>query len=379
MPQKEYDYIIAGMGCAGLSLAMHLIHSGSFRDKKILLADEAPKNKNDRTWCFWEKEPGLFESIVYRQWKQLWFYSDDFYKEFFIQPYRYKMIRGIDFYKYCYQEIKQHSNFEIIYGKIEKVFSEKETGIVIDGKPIYSQYVFNSILFQKPTLKDDQHWLLQHFKGWKIKTEGVTFDYHVATLMDFRIPQQYGTSFCYLLPFSATEALVEYTLFTPSLLNEQEYEAGLKNYIENILHISDYTITENEFGVIPMTNYKFPTHQNNIINIGTAGGQTKGSSGYTFYFIQKHSKALVDCLIKTAKPFIAKPSPKFQFYDSVLLHILANNTLPGKDIFSTLFEKNKVQNVLRFLNNESSLLQDAQIIASLPTLPFLRAAIKQYF
>jgi lycopene beta-cyclase len=152
----------------------------------------------------------------------------------------------------------------------------------------------------------------------------------------------------------------------------------LKDYIENTLHIKDYTITEKEFGVIPMTNYQFPTHQANIINIGTAGGQTKGSSGYTFYFIQKHSRALVNSLYKTAKPFIATPPRKFHFYDSVLLHILANNTLQGKDIFSTLFEKNKVQNVLRFLNNDSSLLQDAQIISSLPTLPFLKAALKQY-
>lgn len=378
MSQKQYDYIIAGMGCAGLSLAMHIIHSKKFSDKKILLVDEAPKNKNDRTWCFWEKESGLFESIVYRQWGHLWFYSDDFYKEFSIDPYCYKMIRGLDFYNYCYALIKQQSNFEILYRKVEKVFSQNESGIVAGGETIYSSYVFNSILFQKPVLNKKHHWLLQHFKGWTIRTEEQTFDHQVATLMDFRISQQYGTAFCYLLPFSATEALVEYTLFTPSLLEEQQYESELKNYIENILHINNYTITEKEFGVIPMTNFQFPTHQNNCINIGTAGGRTKGSSGYTFYFIQKHSAAIVDSLLKTGNPLVAKPSSKFHFYDSVLLDILANNTLPGKDIFSTLFEKNKVQNVLRFLINESSLLQDGQIILSLPTLPFLKAALKQY-
>lgn len=219
---------------------------------------------------------------------------------------------------------------------------------MLDGKTIYSQYVFNSILFEKPSLKEGQYWLLQHFKGWKIKVEENTFDHHVATLMDFRIPQQHGTAFCYLLPFSFTEALIEYTLFTPLLLKDQEYEAELKNYVENILHITNYTITEKEFGIIPMTNFQFPTHQNKIINIGTAGGRTKGSSGYTFYFIQKHSEMIVDSLRKTGNPFVAKPSAKFHFYDSVLLYILANNNLPGKDIFSTFFEKNKVQNVLTF-------------------------------
>ena len=55
----QYDYIIAGAGCAGLSLAVHMIHSGKFSDKKILIVDKDDKQKNDRTWCFWEKEPGL--------------------------------------------------------------------------------------------------------------------------------------------------------------------------------------------------------------------------------------------------------------------------------------------------------------------------------
>jgi len=63
---EKYDYIITGAGCAGLSLAMHMIHSGRFSDKKVLLVDKDPKRANDRTWCFWEKEEGLFQSIVYK-------------------------------------------------------------------------------------------------------------------------------------------------------------------------------------------------------------------------------------------------------------------------------------------------------------------------
>ncbi len=62
---QQYDYIITGAGCAGLSLAVRMIQSGKFANKKILLADADTKNKNDRTWCFWEKQEGLFEPIVY--------------------------------------------------------------------------------------------------------------------------------------------------------------------------------------------------------------------------------------------------------------------------------------------------------------------------
>ena len=62
---------------------------------------------------------------------------------------------------------------------------------------------------------------------------------------------------------------------------------------------------------------------------------------------------------------------------STLLHILKHNKLPGDQIFTRLFKKNKPQQVLRFLDNESSIGDELQIISSLPTLPFLKAALKQ--
>jgi lycopene beta-cyclase len=146
--QQRYNYIITGTGCAGLSLAMHLIRSGKFGDKKILLVDEREKNRNDRTWCFWEKETGLFEPIVYKQWEHLWFYGEEFYKEMPILPYRYKMIRGLDFYQYCFEQIRQQPNVHFLRGKVEDIFSENETGVVVNGNTIYADYVFNSILFE---------------------------------------------------------------------------------------------------------------------------------------------------------------------------------------------------------------------------------------
>ncbi|RYF77454.1 MAG: hypothetical protein EON98_16385 [Chitinophagaceae bacterium] len=144
--QEHYDYIITGTGCAGLSLAMHLIHSGKFADKRILLVDEAAKNKNDRTWCFWEKESNLFEPIVYKQWEQLWFFGEEFYKELSILPYRYKMIRGLDFYQYCFEQINGQKNFEFHSGKVESVFSGEKTGIVVDGRTVTADYVFKAVL-----------------------------------------------------------------------------------------------------------------------------------------------------------------------------------------------------------------------------------------
>jgi lycopene beta-cyclase len=290
----------------------------------------------------------------------------------------YKLIRGIDFYKYCFDLIGHQKNITIQFGEVQSLTStNKETSIVINGQKIYATYIFNSILFDKPVLKEKAYWLLQHFKGWIIETENPVFDPSQATLMDFRPDQKYGTAFVYCMPFTKTKALIEHTLFTKELLQAEQYDQELKNYIDQFLKISSYQIEEKEFGVIPMTNHRFPSRHHNIINIGTAGGQTKASSGYTFRFIQKHSAEIVKQLISTGKPFVPIVDKRFHFYDSTLLHILFHDTLPGRKIFTDLFKKNKPQHVLRFLDNESSVMDELKIISSLPTWPFLKAALRQ--
>ena len=337
------------------------------------------KNKNDRTWCFWETENDLFESIVYKRWGKMWFHDIGFSKLLDISPYQYKMIRGIDFYNYCFGIIQQQKNIDIVYGNVQSVRTENNKAILeLNGETIEADYIFNSILFEKPELKKNEHYLLQHFKGWTIKTATPAFNPEEATMMDFRVEQMDGTTFVYVMPFSETKALVEYTLFTKDLLEQHQYDEGLKKYINEILKINSYSLLEEEFGVIPMTNYKFISNQNRIIDIGTAGGQTKGSSGYTFKFIQKHSKAIVDQLIKTGNPLVSTFSKRFHFYDSVLLNVLAEKKLSAGQIFTPIIKKNIPQHLLRFMDNESSLSEDLKIISSLPVFPFLKAAIKTF-
>jgi lycopene beta-cyclase len=368
------------MGCAGLSLAVHMIQSGKFAGKKILLVDKEEKQQNDRTWCFWETDAGLFESIVYKQWSKTWFHGKGFSRMLELSPYTYKLIRGIDFYNYSLSLIQRHSNFEIRRGTITGLRNDNGQALAeVGNKRITADYIFNSILFEKPVLKKDEYYLLQHFKGWIIETEQPAFDLGEATLMDFRVSQEHGTTFVYVMPFLNNKALIEYTLFSEKLLEPAQYESGLKNYIADHLQTGNYKIAEEEFGIIPMTNHKFDAVNGRIVNIGTAGGQTKASSGYTFRFIQKHSARIVNSLIKKNNPFIAMPggAGRFRFYDSTLLYILKHNKLPGDEIFTRLFKKNKPQPVLRFLDNESSPADELKIISSLPTLPFLKAAWKQ--
>ncbi len=360
---------------------MRMIKSGKFTDKKILLIDKEPKTTNDRTWCFWEKQNGFFENIVYKKWNKLSFFSDDFSDTMDISPYEYKMIRGIDFYDHCFSEIAKHKNIDIYYGDLKSWRYHKEgfTFFIDDQQlDLPDAPIFNSI-YEPVENNSKTINLLQHFKGWVIETDESVFDPAIATLMDFRVPQEHGTSFVYTMPFSGARALIEYTLFSKELLPQQEYDDGLKSYINSFLKIKDYRVIDTEFGIIPMTTKKFDFYKRFAYNIGAAGGQTKASSGYTFQFIQKQSQTIVDHLIQ-AKDLQSMPRTpgRFRFYDKVLLDVLDKKRTSGKEVFTTMFKKNKPQQVLKFLDNESSLAEELKIISTLPTLPFLKAAFKQF-
>lgn len=359
-----------------------MLRNKSLANKKILLIDKEVKTKNDRTWCYWEREKGFFDEIVYKRWDKVSFLSNDFSSGLAIDPYEYKMIRGADFYNYCFSEINKNKNVEVVYGDVKGWEQEDEAIVLkIDDKQFrlidVGTQIFNSIYKPAPPRKGVIK-LLQHFKGWVIETAKPSFNPGEATMMDFRVHQQHGTTFAYVLPFSTTSALIEYTLFTKTMLDDEEYDKELRTYINDFLNIDDYIIKEVEFGVIPMTNEKLTFNGHNAWMIGTAGGQTKSSSGYTFQFIQKQSLEIVEYLAanKSLNDLPQTPA-RFRFYDNTLLHILFYDKLPGDKIFSQLFKKNKPQQVLRFLDNESSLQEELKIISSLPTWPFLKAAIKQ--
>jgi lycopene beta-cyclase len=360
-----------------------MIDAGLTAGKRILLIDKSSKQTNDRTWCFWEDKPGFFEPVVCKQWDQIWFHANRFSKQFAIAPYQYKMIRGIDFYTHCFNQIHQQPGIEIMNGTVRnQAVTGNRLEIIIDGQLHHfsATHVFNSLWNQEAVKEQKAIHLLQHFKGWMVETPDPFFKPGEATLMDFRVSQANGTTFVYVLPLSATRALVEYTLFSEKLLHHEVYTLGLANYLQDWLQLKDYRVAEEEYGVIPMTNAVFPWYQNGMYHIGTAGGQTKASSGYTFQFIQKQSAAIVQRLLQnTLQPAIqpGQALKKFNFYDSVLLRVLANNYSTGSQVFTSLFKNNRPQDIFAFLDNETSFLQDMRIIGSLPTLPFLKAAIKQ--
>ena len=391
---SKFDYIIAGAGCAGLSLAFYISISKdeNLKNKKILLIDKVPKKANDRTWSFWKDKniPFEFEEIIHKKWDNIYFFGEDFSKNIDISPYQYNTIRGIDFYDFTLKTIRQNPNIEIVYEEIiaiEEVgsvggFKLKPTMLLYAGKNVYhADFIFNSTnFFYETKKKEGYHYFLQHFEGWIVETKTDFFDEKTAHFMDFRVPQASKEArFCYILPFSPTKALIEFTVFSEDLLEKHLYKKELKNYIENIIQLTDYKIIEEEFGVIPMYDFAHKRQRGKqIVNIGTTGGQVKASTGYAFLRIQADAKAIVKALETTEKPFYKKiNTKKYQIYDSALLNIMANekdnNSLSIKKIFTILFKKLPINALFRFLDEKTTLLEDIKLMSKVPPMPFINA------
>jgi len=356
-----------------------MLSEPALQNKKILVIDRDPKTANDRTWCFWEKEEGFFGQIVSHRWSKFWFHNNEGSRLLETAPYVYKMIRGIDFYNYCLDKIRSHSNVEWIAGNVDSIHSNnKSTCAIVDGQKITAGRIFNSIPFPKPTT--GQQWrLLQHFKGWTIRSLEPAFNPAEATVMDFRVTQQQGACFFYVLPFTATQALVECTFFSGSTFPESVYTDLLIRYIRDTLKINDYVIMERELGVIPMTTAPLPQQEYFIRNIGAAAGLTKPSTGYTFQFIQDDSARIVSSLVHHLAPPAISSSRRFRLYDRILLNVLITQKLTGYDVFSSLFSNATAPDILAFLDNSSNLRQDYKIIRTLPKIPFIRAAANELF
>ena len=375
----KYDYIIAGSGCAGLSLLHKILQTPSLQNKSILVIDKDQKKSNDRTWCFWEKNPGPFESIVYAKWNKLEFLSTDFKKELNLESYTYKMIQGIDFYNFIINYAKKFKNVSFVQESINSIDNIDKKAVLKTTKNTYTaNYIFNSTNLFNPKI-NEKNSLLQHFKGWLIKTEKPVFNPEIGRLMDFRVSQENGATFVYVLPTSTTEALVEYTLFSPRVLEREVYTSELKKYIKEELGIDNYTLIHQESGVIPMSLEKFEQNpKQNVINIGTSGGYTKASSGYTFQFIQKNIKEIINNLVE-GNNLIQQTSFKNKYYqwtDRTLIDVLLSNKLTGKDVFTKMFQKVPAEKILAFLGNESSFLEDLKVFSSFPVKPFLTSGIK---
>jgi lycopene beta-cyclase len=354
---KEFDYIIIGGGCAGLSLAYELQIHKKLENKTLAIIEPRLEYKKDKTWSFWKVTDHNFEDCVKKNWQSFSINTSTSKKHLNCNIYPYQSIDSGLFYEKINKKLKENKN--IIFYKNIKDLSFKNA------------FIFNSIPIFK--INDNNFW--QHFCGVEIETKNNFFDDKIFNLMDFNCEQRNSTHFFYILPYSKSRALIETTwLSKMSDESQKDYDNQIKDYIENNLSLKDYKIIFKEKGAIPLF-HPSKIKEKNKINIGIAGGMTRLSTGYTFLNIQEHSKYIRQNIEKISITKVFKIEKKYQFLDKIFLRVLEINPNKMPDIFFKLFEGSP-KTAIKFLSNKSNYFEDLSIILRMPKWTFIKALFK---
>ena len=351
---KKFDYVIIGGGCAGLSLAYELEINNRLNDKTLAIIENRKEYKRDKTWSFWTVFDHNFDDCVIKSWNNFTINTSEISHELTNKKFPYQSIDSGKFYNKISSKLSSNSNVSF-YENLKEINSE-------------DSIIFNSV-FEKHLDKSN---LWQHFQGIEIETTNKIFDEEIINLMDFNCDQRNDVHFFYTLPFSKNKALVETTWLSDlEDLSLMDYDLQLENYIKNNLGIKNYKINFTEKGAIPLF---YPSIKNDkkVINIGSAGGMTRLSTGYTFLNIQEHSKYIVKNIDKINEVKIFDLGKKYHFLDKVFLRVLKKYPEKMPKIFLNMF-KTSSNTIIKFLSNKSNLIEDIKIISKMPKLIFFKA------
>ena len=351
---KDFDFVIIGGGCAGLSLAYELEINEKLKNKTLAIIEPRKEYKKDKTWSFWKTTSHNFDDCVKKSWENFSINSSN-------------KTNFLECKSYPYQSVDSGLFYEKINNKLKK---NKNINFFKDLKEINlkNSFIFNSV----SSIKENGNNLWQHFCGVEIETKNNFFDEEIFNLMDFDCEQRESVHFFYTLPYSKNRALVETTWLSKMNDNSQkDYDIQIKEYIEKHLRIKNYEITYKEEGAIPLF-YPSYEKEKNKINIGTAGGMTRLSTGYTFLNIQEHSKYIRKNIENISNTKRFEISKKYQFLDDIFLRVLNKHPEKMSNIFFNMF-RTSPKTVIKFLSNKSNFFEDLKIILKMPKWTFIKA------
>ncbi|MFN5889704.1 MAG: lycopene cyclase family protein, partial [Bacteroidota bacterium] len=389
---RHYDFIFVGLGASASLTLLALKKQQLLLGKSILIIEPEAKNNNDKTYCFWASETDSIvkdlKTIISKSWTSV---SVANQSKSPLLPLQYWQISSIDLYQKL-DEMTSDFGWERMAKKVEAIQTNQadKPFIQIDYQILTADIIFDSRNPQFHTPKNFETHLWQSFVGWKIKTKELYFQPNDFRMMDFTTPQDNFTQFVYVLPYSEHEALIEITRFGKEVIPQDLAELRLTEYIHNF-NVA-YSIEDTETGCIPMSNAQLKTHPlPGVINLGGRANLIKPSTGYAFKSMYSHADKIAETIKRQttnslesvtleSHPLFPTTAPsRFKFYDSLLLKILDQQPHWGKPIFEQLFNRVQIPQVMQFLDEKTTLIQDIHILRKLPFKPFLRVLFQHPF
>jgi len=366
-----YDLAIVGAGAAGLQLLYEYLQLAENIDKKVLLIDSGDRSK--KSWCFWSTEDQTsFPFLIEKSWSKIHYRSSlGTSKTEEIDQLRYHYISSEHFFDYFFEKyIPDHSQITWVKGWVKTLNSEEpHVQIALQDEQIYlALNVADARITQ--SMQASAPKVHQHFWGKFIEFDSDILDSEAVTLMDFSQKQSNPafSVFHYILPFSTRKALIETTVFSSEAYHEKEYDRLWNQYMQENYAGHTYQIVGEERGTIPMAHIQGSKEIGQIFSIGTAAGRVKPSTGYAFTRMHRDAKNI----IKQTRP---NTHSRYTFYDSILLHMIQkeNKVIPG--VMDRLFSKMRYVDILRFLDEKTTLWEELKLFSQLQIPLFLKHLI----
>ena len=109
---KDFDYIILGGGCAGLSLAYELDINKKLNDKTLAIVETRDIYKRDKTWSFWKVLDHNFDDCVIKSWNNFSVNTKIGSVEINNKEYPYQTIDSGLFYNKILDQLKKNKNIQ---------------------------------------------------------------------------------------------------------------------------------------------------------------------------------------------------------------------------------------------------------------------------
>jgi lycopene beta-cyclase len=385
--QTEFDLIIIGAGCAGLSLGMQLasLHAQAPR---TLLLESRLAYENDRTWCFWGDEHTPFATLAKHSWQSLSVNNGVSRALVDCSKTPYRLLAATDFYTQAVQMIASNLAMDLKTGvsltaepsltngrwHVHTTVGSFSANAIVDTRPLPAQQLSDTTLWQS-------------FLGCELEFQEPRFDPASAQLMDFYPAIQAFVGFNYVLPVSTTRALVEFTVFASKIYDQAELVSYLDAQVEKIADGRPYQRLRNEYGLIPMGvgkpegtikpkgTVKLAEQHSSYVRVGLTAGAARPATGYAFQRIQRWALACKQSLQKNGLPVGHQPdSFVIRQMDKIFLNVLRHHPELGPELFMRLFSKVSSEKLIRFLSDQGRVSDYLAVILSLPPGLFIKSA-----
>jgi len=374
---EAFDLVILGGGCAGLSLSMALAAHGG-RCPRTLVLESRTEYTNDRTWCYWSNQSRAVPYPTQHQWQTMRVANVGQSVLLDCGSTPYQMVAAQDFYAAAQYLIDRQPNITLGLG----------TSVV--GEPIRcgegwsmrtssGTVTAHSVVDTRPSVlpRRDGATLWQSFYGQEIECSAAVFDPLLLDLMDFLAPDVRDVGFVYVLPVTPTRALVEVTVFGATPLGPQELRTRLEVALAQRVGGAPFTALRSEHGILPMglTETARSEHKS-LVRVGVMAGGARPSTGFAFQRIQCWASACARALVSGGHPLGHPPDPlPLRLMDQIFLDVLRAKPSRGGAIFFALFSRADPARVIRFLSGTAGVADSLAVVAAMPVLPFVRAAL----